>query len=449
MSTIIDTNSEQEKKLIGNIIDKEKKKETLAPKYFLIIISTLLLVGKNYCFNIPQSLETKFLKGEFHLSNLQFDLFYSVYSFPNILLPFFGGIFVDKLGNRIGIILFSSLILLGQFLFLIGTSLMAYYILLIGRIIFGLGSETLLIVQHTIVVKWSSKNEMALAIALQAAIAKVGAIINSPLTPKLYDVSNEFFLPCFVGVLFCAGSLISGIIVCFIDKKYERLLQNNDIKKQRKIQIKDILKLDSRFWLLTLESLLIFGSYTAFTSNENHILTTLFKMSSETAGIYLMVIYIVSIVLPPFIGLMTDYYGKKPLISINLIICFIACLLLLAFLSRDINHLILLIPLVLHGIFLGSFFPIIWASIPLIVKQKALGTAYGVLTSFVNINQAISPIIFGSIEDRTNSNYFWGLIFITFQGVIALYIAIFVFILDNKKDRCLDKKPTKKNNELN
>jgi MFS family permease len=73
---------------------------------------------------------------------LEFNLLYSVYSFPNIILPFFGGYLVDFIGVRFGIILFSTLICLGQAVFAFSASIKNYPLALVGRIIFGLGGES-------------------------------------------------------------------------------------------------------------------------------------------------------------------------------------------------------------------------------------------------------------------------------------------------------------------
>jgi MFS family permease len=162
-------------------------------------------------------------------------------------------------------------------------------------------------------------------------------------------------------------------------------------------------------------------------------------MSSETAGIYLMIIYVISIIFPPIMGIFTDKYGRKPSLLLIVNICFIACIIILIFLPSDCNHLIIIIPMILHGIFLSCFFPIVWTCIPMIVKLNSLGTAYGVLSSFVNSNQAVSPIIFGVIEDKTKSNYFWALVFVAFQAVIALYATVGVWISDYKNGEVLEK----------
>lgn len=432
--------SEQEIKLLSPI--QKPNKSLSSPKYSIILISTLLSLGKNYCYNIPQALETQFLKGDFELTNIEFDLFYSIFSFPNIILPFFGGIFIDKLGNRIALMLFSSFIICGQFLFLMGTSLLNYPLLVLGRLFFGLGSEILQIAQTTIVVKWVDEKEVGFVIALQTAVSKIGGLVNSPVTPKLYDDSNGFFLPVFVGLMVCAISYLAAFFVCLFDKRYEFLLNNGDsVSNERRILIGEIRKFDIRFWLITLETFLIVGSYFSFTSNENHILRSLFKLPSETAGLMLISVYILGTILPPFFGFLSDLYGKKALTIVFFIICFILAVLLLEFIPSDSGLFLILIPLLLHGIFLGGFFTIIWISVPVLVGREVLGTAYGVFSSIYNLNQTVSPLIFGAIEDRTKSKYFWGLIFVIFQGIFSLFVGVLVVFFDRKIDGKLDRRP--------
>jgi MFS family permease len=70
-------------------------------------------------------------------------LLYSVYSYPNTVLPIFGGIFLDIIGLRLGILVFSGILTLGQGVFMIGGYKKSFGIMIAGRVIFGLGGESL------------------------------------------------------------------------------------------------------------------------------------------------------------------------------------------------------------------------------------------------------------------------------------------------------------------
>ena len=88
------------------------------------------------------------------LSDTQYNLLYSVYSFPNTVLPFLGGLLVDFMGQRFSLVVFTGLILSGQALFAGGVTMKRYPISLLGRIVFGFGGESLCVVQSTITAEW-------------------------------------------------------------------------------------------------------------------------------------------------------------------------------------------------------------------------------------------------------------------------------------------------------
>lgn len=76
---------------------------------------------------------------------------YSIYSLPNTVLPLFGGILIDKIGVKISLIIFTTLLTLGQLIFAIGGSAESLWIMLLGRFVFGLGGECMTVSQSAIV----------------------------------------------------------------------------------------------------------------------------------------------------------------------------------------------------------------------------------------------------------------------------------------------------------
>lgn len=77
------------------------------------------------------------------MDQFKFNLLYTVYSLPNIILPFFGGVLIDKIGARTAILLFSTIIMIGQLVCVWGASNLSFWTLITGRVIFGMGSESL------------------------------------------------------------------------------------------------------------------------------------------------------------------------------------------------------------------------------------------------------------------------------------------------------------------
>ena len=67
----------------------------------------------------------------------------NAYTFPNMLLPLFGGIILDKIGMGTGLILFTSVLTIGQFIFALGPYFNNVWYLYAGRFIFGFGGENM------------------------------------------------------------------------------------------------------------------------------------------------------------------------------------------------------------------------------------------------------------------------------------------------------------------
>ena len=103
-----------------------------------------------YCYDTPASINVplrKWLESDYESFQWQINLLYSLYSFPNIFLPLIGGLFVDALGPSRMLIIFGSLICLGQLCFCIGLFIKSFPLMAIGRFVFGLGGESLEVAQ--------------------------------------------------------------------------------------------------------------------------------------------------------------------------------------------------------------------------------------------------------------------------------------------------------------
>ena len=78
----------------------------------MLFMACCFLLGSYYCYDIPGVLETQ-IESDFDVPATKSSLLYTVYSIPNMVLPLFGGILLDSLGIRIGVLLFTSVLTLG------------------------------------------------------------------------------------------------------------------------------------------------------------------------------------------------------------------------------------------------------------------------------------------------------------------------------------------------
>lgn len=106
----------------------------------ILVLACLMLIGSYYSSDIPAALKPliqSYTGCPDATYENYFALFYSLYSLPNIILPFFGGYFVDKFGVRMCMLIFAILVTVGQVIFSFGLSIKSFPWMLLGRFVFG------------------------------------------------------------------------------------------------------------------------------------------------------------------------------------------------------------------------------------------------------------------------------------------------------------------------
>lgn len=69
-------------------------------RWVMLVFGCIFLMGSYFCYDIP-GVATKTFEGPpYDLTAFQVNLMYIVYSAPNMVLPLFGGVFLDIIGIR-------------------------------------------------------------------------------------------------------------------------------------------------------------------------------------------------------------------------------------------------------------------------------------------------------------------------------------------------------------
>jgi len=141
--------------------DGKNIKSRTSYRWAVLIGVSCIMFGSYYCYDNPAALNNYFTEstnstaaGMPRLTATQFNGLYSAYSFPNTVLPFFGGVLVDKLGCRKMVLIFTCLLIAGQSLFAFGATLNNYYVMIAGRIVYGFGGESLCVAAQTMLADW-------------------------------------------------------------------------------------------------------------------------------------------------------------------------------------------------------------------------------------------------------------------------------------------------------
>ena len=152
---------------------------------------------------------------KFKISNTKYSLLYSFYSLPNIICPLLGGILIDKHGPEKTLLTVTLLAVVGQSIVSMAASNDIFVWMLLGRTIFGMGTETLMLVQMVDISYWFIDNEFALALGLSQFIANLFVNLSGLITPKLMK-EHGIAYALHTGVEVCVFGFIVALMYVFL-----------------------------------------------------------------------------------------------------------------------------------------------------------------------------------------------------------------------------------------
>ena len=320
----------------------------------------------------------------------------------------------------------------------------------LGFMIFGCGVEMAGITVSKGIVKWFKGKEMALAMGLEMAIARIGvaaAVLISPAIANMggvKDVSRS--------VLFCVILLLIGFIafcVYFVmDKKLEKQMGESGEEPEEPFQIKDLgLIFSSKvFWIVALLCVLYYSAIFPFQKYAINMLQCNLDFTAEKAGMIFSVFPLGAAAITPLLGNFLDRKGKGASMLIYgaflMIICHLAFALALPALKGSIaGPIVAFTSIVLLGISFSLVPAALWPSVPKLVDNRLLGSAYAVIFWIQNIGLFAFPMIIGKvlaavnpgIEDPLQYNYTVPMLIFASLGVFALFLGLWLKAEDKKK----------------
>lgn len=316
----------------------------------------------------------------------------------------------------------------------------------IGFMLFGCGVEMAGITVSRGIVKWFEGKEMALAMGIEMAIARVGVAVVFLGSPVVATFHNELSVSRPVGIavlLMCIG-LICFITYAFMDKKLENQMGTNGEVKDDPFKISDLKYIFSSkvFWIVALLCVLYYSAIFPFQKYANNMLQCNLGITAEQAGQVFFVFPLGAAAITPFLGNFLDRKGKGATMLIFGALLMIVCHLTFAFvLPATKSAIIAYSAIILLGISFSLVPASLWPSVPKLVDSKLLGSAYAVIFWIQNIGLYAFPMIIGGVLAATNKgvtnpleyNYTVPMLLFAGLGVLALIFGLVLKALDAKK----------------
>lgn len=324
----------------------------------------------------------------------------------------------------------------------------------VGFMIFGCGCEMAGITVSKAIAKWFEGKEMALAMGLEMAIARVGVFAIFSISPKVYEwfgFSNEVVVPvAFCLALLCIG-LLCFIVFDFMDAKLDSQLGVGKAKAdpEDEFKVSDVKKIFSSrlFWVVALLCVLYYSAIFPFQKYAANMLQCNLHMSESQASDIFRWFPIGAAVLTPFLGAFLDHKGKGATMLIFGALLMICCHLTFALVLPVYPSIgLALSTIVVLGVSFSLVPAALWPSVPKIMDKRFLGSAYSLIFWIQNIGLALFPILIGKVLEAANPgvtdpvkyNYTWPLVMLAGLGVLALLLALYLKIIDKRNNYGLE-----------
>ncbi len=374
------------------------------------------------------------------------------------------GIILDKMGIRYTGVLSASLMVGGAIVKYIGISdwfqttafcdwLNTWWVAMpgsakmaaFGFMIFGCGAEMAGTTVSKAIAKWFKGKEMALAMGLEMAIARLGVFAVMWLSPKISDAFSVNGLGSVVApVAFCTALLVIGLIFYIVftvmDSRFDRQLIEAGLATEEKnpedeFKARDIGKVfgSKMFWLVALLCVLYYSAIFPFQRYAPNYFEVTLNIDATSAARLFSCFPILAMILTPFLGIFLDHKGKGASMLMLGAIIQICCHLCFAFvLPLFPSKAFALILIVVLGVSFSLVPAALWPSVPKIIDEKVLGSAYCLIFWVQNVGLCFVPMLIGSVLQKTGTYMVPMIIFSSF-GVLAFIFSFLLKAEDRKK----------------
>lgn len=216
-------------------------------RWSALLLISLAMMGNYYIYDSISPL-ADLLKTQLGFSDSNIGLLNAIYSFPNIIMVLIGGLLIDRIGTKTSVLIFTALIMVGSIVTAITGNI---WLMSVGRLIFGLGAESMIVAITTIIARWFKGKELSFAFGLNLTVARLGSFLalNSPSWGKsLYEYWQS---PLWITVAGGVFAMLCVGIYFFLDIYASK---NYDLPKegeQDAILLSDILRIKERTrWFL-------------------------------------------------------------------------------------------------------------------------------------------------------------------------------------------------------
>jgi MFS family permease len=299
-----------------------------------------------------------------------------------------------------------------------------------GRLIFGMGAESLNVAVTAALARWFKGKELSFAFGINLTICRLGsfAALNSPTWARAAYANWRW--PFLIALAFSVFCVIGAIVYWIMEVQAEKNFHLGEASTD-KVVFKDLFKFGVSYWYIVALCVTFYSAIFPFQTFAVKFFIEAHGTSREFGGFLSSTLTLFAMIATPLFGLWVDRIGKRALLMM-----FGSMLLIPVYLMMAYSHVSLYVPMVLMGIAFSLIPAVMWPSVAYIVDQSKLGTAYGLMTMIQNIGLFGFNLMVGWANDYSHagpdhpSGYNLGMWIFSILGFLGL---TFAFLLRQRE----------------
>lgn len=360
--------------ITGNEIN-QKPLPPLILRWAIVILLGIGLFANYYVYDSIAPL-AKTLEQDLGFSDSAIGTLNGIYSIPNMIMVLLGGLLIDRIGTRKATVIFAAICLLGAVVTAMFSSLWG---MAIGRLIFGLGAESMIVASSTAIAKWFKGKELSFAFAMKITLSRVGSFAaeNSPSwAGGLYDGWQA-------PLILAAGIMAAGLAGCIIYAATEAGARKRfhlaEAEAGDKVKFSEIFNFSKSYWFIVLLCVTFYAGIFPFKTFAIKMFQD-FGSTHSHAGFLSSLTTLFALFCTPLFGLLADKIGRRASLMM-----FGSALLIPVYIMIGTGSIPLIVPMAMMGIAYSLVPAVMWPSVAYVVHEKQVGTAYGLMTMVQNI----------------------------------------------------------------
>lgn len=369
-----------------------------AYRWTVLLFLSLAMAGNYYIYDSIAPV-ADLLSSQLGYSDTQIGWLYSIYSVSAITTLLVGGILIDRFGVKKAGLAFAVLCLVGAG---INVSSGSYAAMLAGRLVLGLGAESLIVAVTTALAKWFKGKELGFAFGVNLLVARLASVAadNSPTWAQaLYDTWRG---PLWIAVVAGVIGVVGAAVYWALESRADRTYTLGAAGEADKLVVSDLFRFTRSYWFIVGLCLVFYSAVFPFRTFAIKFFMEGHGATRELGGFLNSVLPLSAMVATPLFGLLVDRVGRRALFMLaGSVLLVPAFVLLVPGLGLAPS---LYVPIALLGIAFSLIPAVMWPSVTYVVEQNRLGTAYALMTLIQQVGVLAMNWAIGAANDGAGAS---------------------------------------------